>query len=253
MDFTMPVGEPWPLNVGRFILDLGFQLHGDLVGLGATMMTLRAYDGGTLVDQMTGVPNGMIGAVDRSIIGCGAVIDGGVPHYWVDLLPGTNLTLGPLAPPARDGGAAVSAVTADRLIIVPEDPQVVPTAVAEVGLFSSTLAQLLVTEVGTSPPLDAPAEELPMRTMLRAAAPNPFGTHTRIHFDLARTGDVSLRVFDLGGRRVQTLAEGRFEPGQHTAIWDGADATGRRAAPGVYFIRLEAPGYSASRKVVRLK
>jgi flagellar hook assembly protein FlgD len=59
-------------------------------------------------------------------------------------------------------------------------------------------------------------------------------------------------VFDVAGRRVVTLADGRLDAGRHRVEWDGRAATGRRLGSGVYFYRLEAAGLSAVRKVVVL-
>ncbi|MBM4119035.1 hypothetical protein FJ251_15135, partial [bacterium] len=62
-----------------------------------------------------------------------------------------------------------------------------------------------------------------------------------------------LEVYDLAGRRVRTLVDGPLPAAQHEAIWDGADAAGRRLASGVYFVRLVAGDYRASEKLVLVK
>jgi hypothetical protein len=41
--------------------------------------------------------------------------------------------------------------------------------------------------------------------------------------------------------------------GQHSVVWDGLDDTGSRVARGVYFARMETPGFSATEKVVMLR
>jgi flagellar hook assembly protein FlgD len=60
----------------------------------------------------------------------------------------------------------------------------------------------------------------------------------RFVYDVPRAGDVSLRVFDVSGRSVRTLAKGPVEAGSWSATWDGRDESGRRAAAGVYIARL---------------
>ncbi len=70
--------------------------------------------------------------------------------------------------------------------------------------------------------------------------PNPFTNRTRITFALERAGTVALEVFDAAGRRVTTLAKGARDAGTHSVEWNGDDASGRAAAPGVYFVRLES-------------
>jgi flagellar hook assembly protein FlgD len=60
-------------------------------------------------------------------------------------------------------------------------------------------------------------------------------------------------VFDVAGRRVATLYSGHHDRGTHSVSWDGRDERGRNVASGIYFVRLNARDYSASRKMVLLK
>jgi len=85
---------------------------------------------------------------------------------------------------------------------------------------------------------------------LESASPSPFGTSTRIRFALPRTADVRLDVFDPAGRRVRSLASGALAAGRHEATWDGSDAHGHRVSGGLYFYRLEAAGFTATRRVI---
>jgi flagellar hook assembly protein FlgD len=52
--------------------------------------------------------------------------------------------------------------------------------------------------------------------------------------------DVEVAVFDLSGRLVRTLRQGRLEAGTQNIAWDGRDDDGRPAAGGIYFVRLRA-------------
>lgn len=85
---------------------------------------------------------------------------------------------------------------------------------------------------------------------LRAAVPNPFREGTTIGFSVPSSGHARLRVFDLGGRVVRTLADGEFPAGPHVVRWDGRDPDGRAAGPGIYFARLEAAGLVGTRRLV---
>ena len=80
--------------------------------------------------------------------------------------------------------------------------------------------------------------------------PNPFRPSTTIRFALPTARDVELRVFDLAGRAVKTLADGSLGPGVHTLQWDGTSDRGSRLASGVYFYRLTAGSDRAERKMV---
>ena len=64
---------------------------------------------------------------------------------------------------------------------------------------------------------------------------------------------MDLSVFDVTGRRVRTLVDGRMEAGRFDVEWDGRDEGGRRTAPGVYFVRLQSSDFGATRKAVRLQ
>jgi DNA-binding beta-propeller fold protein YncE len=61
---------------------------------------------------------------------------------------------------------------------------------------------------------------------------------------------VSLSVTDLMGREVRQLVAADQPAGQHRALWDRRDHTGAAVAPGVYFIRLDTPGFNATEKAV---
>jgi len=85
-----------------------------------------------------------------------------------------------------------------------------------------------------------------------AAAPNPCRTGARLSFTLAQAGPVRLDLYDLGGRRVRALADGRRDAGVHALEWDGRDDTGRAVPPGIYFLRLAAGPATVTRRLVRL-
>jgi hypothetical protein len=79
------------------------------------------------------------------------------------------------------------------------------------------------------------------------AAPNPFGGHTDIAFELPRAQSVRLAVFDVTGRRITTLVDGAMPAGRHLRAWNGRDGSGRPQPAGVYFTRLQ----TADQVVVR--
>jgi hypothetical protein len=82
--------------------------------------------------------------------------------------------------------------------------------------------------------------DLPRVLALEANNPNPFNPETTIRFSLPEASDVSLDVYDIGGRLVETIVRGHFEAGRHEAVWLGLDSDGRPAASGTYFYRLRA-------------
>lgn len=84
---------------------------------------------------------------------------------------------------------------------------------------------------------------------LGRAVPNPFHGTTAIRFAVPRESRIELVVYDLSGRRVRTLARGSVAAGEHAAVWNGRDDAGAPAPSGVYFYRLDAGAFSATRRL----
>jgi len=59
---------------------------------------------------------------------------------------------------------------------------------------------------------------------------------------------VDLSVYDLMGREVRRLVAEKQSAGQHSVVWNCLDLHGNRAARGVYFIRLDTPGFRSVKK-----
>jgi hypothetical protein len=80
--------------------------------------------------------------------------------------------------------------------------------------------------------------------------PNPFRDRTVISYSVPRALDVNIGVYDLGGRLVATLVNGRQPAGRHNVTWNRTDGTGNRVASGVYFYKLTSGNYRTTRKLV---
>lgn len=90
--------------------------------------------------------------------------------------------------------------------------------------------------------------------VLLPAAPNPFNPRTRIRFRLETAGPVTLRIYDLAGRLVRTLVDGRqLEAGQHEVAWTGRSDQGQVLASGLYFPRLQVGDEVRTGRVVLAK
>jgi hypothetical protein len=84
-------------------------------------------------------------------------------------------------------------------------------------------------------------------TDLEYAVPNPFPERTAIRYELAATQHVELRVFDIGGRLVNTLIDGVEGVGEHQVVWDSRDSSGRAMPRGAYFVQLKTPDRETSK------
>jgi hypothetical protein len=91
---------------------------------------------------------------------------------------------------------------------------------------------------------------IPMKPTLASCSPNPFHGHTQINYALPKAGNVSLRVYDVTGRTVRTLASGHQKAGNYSVSWDARDSHGKQVPYGVYFYRLDTPGFRSVKKAV---
>jgi len=83
--------------------------------------------------------------------------------------------------------------------------------------------------------------------------PNPFNPSTIISFVLPRRQFVNLAVYNTLGQKVSTLVNEELSYGKHEVNWYGCDEYGREVAGGVYFYRLNAEEFTASRKMILLR
>jgi len=83
--------------------------------------------------------------------------------------------------------------------------------------------------------------------------PSPFREETELTFYLPAPKEIKITVFDLSGRKVRTLLEGRLEEGKHSIHWRGRDDAGTLLPAGTYFIKIQTDELSTERKVVYLR
>jgi hypothetical protein len=92
----------------------------------------------------------------------------------------------------------------------------------------------------------------PSSLELGACHPNPASAAVSFEYAVprldARNG--SLVIFDVAGRQVRSLRQGSLEPGRWTEEWDLRTDEGRRAPPGLYFLRIRVGDQVRSRTVL---
>ncbi len=95
----------------------------------------------------------------------------------------------------------------------------------------------------------------PKATALLPNFPNPFNPETWIPYHLAKDADVTLHIYAMNGTLVRTLvlghqAVGMYQSRSRAAYWDGKNEFGEPVASGVYFYRLKAGDFTATRKML---
>jgi len=83
--------------------------------------------------------------------------------------------------------------------------------------------------------------------------PNPFRTPTSIEYELNEDSHVSLIVYDLQGRMINTLVDAYQQAGINKVYWNGTDESGNYVSNGIYFCVLSGEGILLSKKLIYLK
>jgi hypothetical protein len=96
-------------------------------------------------------------------------------------------------------------------------------------------------------------EPMPETFQLGTNYPNPFNPETVIPYKTPRAAEIRLAVLDAAGQRVRILVHEKLQAGDHRAVWDGRDESGRLAVSGVYVVLLRSEGFAASRKILMLR
>lgn len=89
---------------------------------------------------------------------------------------------------------------------------------------------------------------VPERYSLSQNYPNPFNPFTKISFDIPREGYVSLKVYDVRGRAVYTLVNGKLYAGKYEYNFCASELTS-----GVYYYKLEGGDFSITKKMILIK
>ena len=94
---------------------------------------------------------------------------------------------------------------------------------------------------------------LPSEYLLMQNYPNPFNPITSINFNIPISSIVSIKIFNINGKKVKTLVDGRLSPGYHQISWNGDDDNSILVSNGIYFYIMETPQYLSKRKMIFIK
>lgn len=83
--------------------------------------------------------------------------------------------------------------------------------------------------------------------------PNPFSSETSVHFNLAKTQDVNISIFNLKGQLIKTLVNGTKSSGAHSTVWKGDDFNGLPVSSGCYLVRMHTGKLTFTGKLLLVK
>lgn len=153
----------------------------------------------------------------------------------------------------RDGSQWM-ATSGTTLVVTPDyggEHSFYIRAANDCGPGESSDTCLVTLPTGVDDPHDHKA--LPGEFSLGQNYPNPFNPETRIDFALPRGGTVRIEVVNMLGRTVRVVVDRPMPAGYHSVVWDGTDQRGRVVSSGVYFYRMQAGAFRASRKMLLMR
>lgn len=101
--------------------------------------------------------------------------------------------------------------------------------------------------VFTDDPLQPPA------TLSCCNYPNPFNPETTISFEIPKTDNVSLQIYNLKGQLIRTLVNDYLPAGKQSIVWNGTDNNNQPVASGVYLYKIKTGKCTKSAKMLLLK
>ncbi len=90
---------------------------------------------------------------------------------------------------------------------------------------------------------------IPVRLAM-SVFPNPVMTAGEIRLAIPNNDRVSVKIYDVNGKYVETLLDRQVQAGEHQVTWEGRNQDGRRVTPGIYFVRVETSRGSITKKMV---
>ena len=94
---------------------------------------------------------------------------------------------------------------------------------------------------------------IPEEYTLKQNYPNPFNPATIIEFGLPVINDVAIKIYDIRGSFITSLANQQFAAGYHKVIWNGRDSYGGLVPSGAYIYRMESQDITYSKKMIFLR
>ena len=83
--------------------------------------------------------------------------------------------------------------------------------------------------------------------------PNPFNPITTINFQIPNSSFVTVKIYDILGKEINTLVNGEKFKGEYSITWNGKDFLGNDVPSGIYFYSIQAGEFAQIKKMVLLK
>jgi flagellar hook assembly protein FlgD len=83
--------------------------------------------------------------------------------------------------------------------------------------------------------------------------PNPFNPETQIDYQIPKTSNVNISVYNISGQLITTLVNEVKSPGNYSVRWNARDQNGLQVSSGIYLARMVSNNYAATSKLVLLK
>ncbi|MCH8124899.1 T9SS type A sorting domain-containing protein [candidate division KSB1 bacterium] len=94
---------------------------------------------------------------------------------------------------------------------------------------------------------------IPSTFALRQNYPNPFNPETTIEYDLPRSTQVEISIYNLAGKKIKTLIDHHQDAGNYRIIWDGRNDSNNLVASGVYLYKITTSEFQKVKKCLFLK
>ena len=114
--------------------------------------------------------------------------------------------------------------------------------------FANTQAKVIHADVKLTISNPEDQQELPEKTRLVGAFPNPFNPSTNIKYELKKDAQVRLTVYNVLGRRIAVLVDGKKKAGSYQERWDAG-----KVSSGLYIVRLQTPTQSFVQTITLIK
>lgn len=83
--------------------------------------------------------------------------------------------------------------------------------------------------------------------------PNPFNPSTTISYQIPKTSDIKIIIYDILGRNIWNHSETAKPTGNYTLVWEGLNSRGKQVSSGIYLVSFSTPEFNQIQKVVLVR